>query len=102
MKMRVAWWLLCVPFFIEGEGRASLFRSRVYNSYTSDSLRTLLSKIVRVREFKFWISVDKVLRLDRPLAKYDRTKSVLRGITSLVASNFRWRWILEVFDVYGH
>jgi 2-polyprenyl-3-methyl-5-hydroxy-6-metoxy-1,4-benzoquinol methylase len=44
--------------FIEGEGERVSSDGRLYNSYTSDSLRTLLSKMGRVRELEFWTSVD--------------------------------------------
>jgi 2-polyprenyl-3-methyl-5-hydroxy-6-metoxy-1,4-benzoquinol methylase len=44
--------------FIEGEGERVSSDGRLYNSYTCDSLRTLLSKIGRVRELEFWTSVD--------------------------------------------
>jgi 2-polyprenyl-3-methyl-5-hydroxy-6-metoxy-1,4-benzoquinol methylase len=44
--------------FIEGEGERVSSDGRFYNSYTSDSLRTLLRKIGRVREVESWTSVD--------------------------------------------
>jgi 2-polyprenyl-3-methyl-5-hydroxy-6-metoxy-1,4-benzoquinol methylase len=44
--------------FIEGEGERVSSDGRLYNSYTSGSLRRLLSKIGRVRELEFWTSVD--------------------------------------------
>ena len=44
--------------FIEGEGERVSSDGRLYNSYTSGSLRTLFSKMGRVRELEFWTSVD--------------------------------------------